>query len=62
MLFLMNVAKIDAEIESVPEGDTQTMDQRKAKFMKEKYGTLTKVNKFSLSRIEWIDSLYEKER
>ncbi|CDW88085.1 c2 domain-containing protein [Stylonychia lemnae] len=58
VLFLQRVVKIDAEIESIADGDNREERERRKQFIQDKYGTMTRVNKFSLTRVSWLDTLY----
>lgn len=74
IVFLQQVVRIDARIEEGDEGVNQdgfrstnggalgNDRERQSRFIAERYGanTLSKVNKFSLSRIEWLDQIYEQ--
>lgn len=53
VIFLHNVVEADLADESEIEGETAKQRQRRVK--KERYGSLTKINKFSISHIEWLE-------
>lgn len=53
IIFLHKVVQADIDNESEVEGETA--QQRKMRVRQERYGGLNKINKFSLSHIEWIE-------
>lgn len=53
IIFLHKVVQADLDNESEVEGETA--QQRKMRIRKERYGGVNKINKFSLSHIEWLE-------
>ena len=53
VIFLSDVVRADLADESEVEGETAK--QRQMRIKKEKYGGVKKINKFSISHIEWLE-------
>jgi len=53
IIFLSDVVRADLADESEVEGETAK--QRQMRIKKEKYGGVKKINKFSISHIEWLE-------
>jgi hypothetical protein len=46
---------VEADLANESEVEGETAEERLKRIKKERYGNLTKINKFSISHIEWLE-------